>query len=832
MRMKFDCRSSFAYRFYLSALTFFWVASLFFFTSFAVAQNSDEAPSPGRTLPPAEQIFPDSTKGFVTIRNMETLETEWRKTQVGQLMNDPIMDAFKKDFQAQMAKRMEDRFGFTLDEIRALPSGQVAAGMIAIPGQTPGYVVTLDVADRQKETADYLNRLSEKLQKAGTRRQVEKYKDGEIIIFTFPPPKQPVQTPGEQRPIVASPSRNAFYLLKDGNLLISDQSHLVKLIYDRLNAVSTNTTPTGKALADVEDFQNVMKRCYDDSTEGSEPLIRWYLEPLNYGESIRMLMRGPVVEKRRNKPSVFTILKNQGFDAIRGIGGIVNLKTENKEVVYRVFVRAKKPFRLAMRMLSFPDGTNFTPPNWMPTDLARCSTFFVEPLTIFDNFGTLFDSLVMQGEEGVWDDILKGLKEAEDGPQIDIREEVVALLGQRVLGMSKYQLPITPESECMIVAVELKENKEDGMKNALEKLFGDDTEMQRTDYKSYILWHRIPADDIILPETNLEGVPNLVASPPSARRRQAEAEEEKDAPPMFPGVTLTVAKGCLFVGTNFEYTKTILDRLETALAKEELSSIGGEAEYKEVDRIFADMGITNKPHFMQFFARTDETIRPTYELIRKGQMPQSQAILGKAINALFVSEEDKENGAGLRQQAIDGTNLPEFELIRKYLGPAGIYGATEEDGFFFKGFLLEKKAENEIGPGRKIEGTVTQDGQPLAGKALSGRIVFADDGSPLEVGTICFATDTFQARGAINKDGKYVVGALAEKGLPPGNYRVYIAGATREIGQDEDGNPIIETIIEEKYTKPETSGLQIEIDETIGVFDIVVDRAPKDTETN
>lgn len=643
----------------------------------------------------AEKIFPDATKGFFAIEDLKELETLWKQTQIGQLMNDPIMEAFKKDFRAQMTKRMENRFGFTLDDIQQLPSGEVAAGMIAIPGQTPGYAVMMDVAGRMDETKDYLKRLNEKLLGAGVQRAVEKYKDTDIVTYTFPERVQSATvrgTPLNRPGISVVPNRRAYYLLKDNYLIIADQQHLARLIFDRMQDSSQ-----GRSLADQEDFQQAMKRCIDDLPEGTKPLIRWYLEPLNYGESVRVLMRGPAIEKRRSKPSIFTIMKEQGFDAIRGIGGVVNIKTEGKEVVYRIFIHTKKPYRLAMRMLVFPDSTNFTPPSWMPSDLARCSMFFVDPIAIFDNFGTLFDALVMQGEQGVWKDILEGLEEDPHGPQINLREEVVALLGQRVLGMSKYHLPITPQSESMIVAVELKEGKEDGMKKALQKLFGNDTEMQKTVHGPYLLWHRVPAEDIILPDTNLVGVPDLVSSPGRSKSAQKE-EEEKDSEPMFPGATFTVAKGCLFVGTDIDYLKVILDRLD-----KELPAIVDETEYKEVDTIFSSMGITDKPHFMQFFARTDETIRPTYELIRQGKMPQSQAILGKAINALFVSEEDKENGGGLRQQAIDGSNLPEFEKIRNYFGPSGLYGATEENGYFFKGFLLEKKAVDQIGPNRPVE---------------------------------------------------------------------------------------------------------------------------------
>ncbi len=644
-----------------------------------------------------DQIFPDSTKGFISIRNLSDLQAKWRETQIGQLMNEPIMEAFKKDMQKKLEAGMENRFGFTLDSIAELPSGEVAAGMIAIPGMMPGYAITLHVADRLEETQKYLERLEAKLRTNGTTKTVEEYKGLEYSVFRFAAPKQAeaAEATGTNRSRVLRaassmlPVRQAFYMLKGSTLIITDQQHLLTLLCDRLDDSSQN------ALADVENYQAVMQRCVDDTPGGTLPEIAWYLEPLDYGESIRVLMQGPVAERRKNKPSIFSVLKAQGFDAVRGIGGTAALKSEDKETIYRIFIYTEKPYRLAMRMFEFPDATDFVPPAWMPPDLARCTMFYVEPLAIFDNFGTLFDALFMQGEEGVWDDIIEGLKEDPNGPQIDLREELISHLNHRVLSLSHYEIPIDTHSENIVVAVELKDGKEQNMVDALKKLFENDPEMQSTKHSTkhgeYVLWHRVPDEDVIQPFGGVTGAPDLMLGPPTTGpARPAVAEKDEEAP-VFPSGAITVAKGCLFVGTQQDYLTEILDRLD----QESLENISSDAEFKEVDQIFAGLGLTDKPHFLQFFARTDETVRPTYELIREGKMPQSKTLMGILANALFSPESDDDMPV-VRQQAIDGTHLPEFDQVKKYFGPTGIYGMSTEDGFFIKGFLLEKKAEKPL----------------------------------------------------------------------------------------------------------------------------------------
>jgi len=87
------------------------------------------------------------------------------------------------------------------------------------------------------------------------------------------------------------------------------------------------------------------------------------------------------------------------------------------------------------------------------------------------------------------------------------------------------------------------------------------------------------------------------------------------------------------------------------------------------------------------FTRTDEDYRATYELIRKGTMPLSESILGRLLNAAL----GKQKEGVVRAPKIDGSKLPEFDVVRRYLGPAGMVVTTEPDGWFFKGFTLNKE---------------------------------------------------------------------------------------------------------------------------------------------
>jgi hypothetical protein len=107
-------------------------------------------------------------------------------------------------------------------------------------------------------------------------------------------------------------------------------------------------------------------------------------------------------------------------------------------------------------------------------------------------------------------------------------------------------------------------------------------------------------------------------------------------------------------------------------------------DYRLVDREFESLGIDKK--CARIFSRTDEQLRPAYELIRQGKMPQAETMLGRLLNALLGTGEK----GVLREQKIRGEKLPAYGVVRRSLGPAGAAATSEDDGWFVKGVLLGK----------------------------------------------------------------------------------------------------------------------------------------------
>ena len=114
--------------------------------------------------------------------------------------------------------------------------------------------------------------------------------------------------------------------------------------------------------------------------------------------------------------------------------------------------------------------------------------------------------------------------------------------------------------------------------------------------------------------------------------------------------------------------------------------------------------------------------------------------------------------------------------------------------------------------------------------SMGGKVTFSDDNSPLTVGTVCFATDTFYARGKLDASGNYTLGFdQPGNGLPKGEYKVYIADATVPTGsyKTDDGEEmaIYSPVIAEKYTTKGATDLKVTVDGSTRTFDFKVDRA-------
>jgi hypothetical protein len=601
-------------------------------------------------VPKAETLLPNSTKGFLAVGSVDAFKEAWNKTQLGQLMQDPAMKPFVEDFQRQMQQKWtssHQKLGITWEDLDGVPSGEVGIALILPTPTEAALAIVCDVAGHLPQANALLEKIHENLTRQKAVRSQKSVLGTNVTVFDIPRHEE-------------EPARQMVYFIKDDLLAASDNLKVIEGILGR------QAQSRQDGLDSVAAFQNVAKRC---ATAAGDlvPHVRWFVEPFGYVDASRAMSTTP----RKKGTDMVKILREQGFDAVEGVGGFVNFSTGQHEILHRTYVYAPgnktgERFRLAARMLKLPNGGQFIPPDWVPREVAGYAGINLDTKNAFENSKTLVNEIV--GDE-VFEDVLESIRTDENGPRIDIRKDVIAHLGNRVTMVSDVAQPITPKSERMVVAVNALDEKK--LFEAIRNWMESDPDTRRREINGQVVW------EIVDQQSELPMV--TIENSPLDNEPKAEEEEEEEKP-LLPNSAVTVVHGHLFVATHIDILAKILN------------SIGGpkladSADYLRVEAELAK--VAQSEQFGQVFTRTDDAYRGVYELLKTGRMPESESLFGRLLNT--VLGEGKEGV--LRTQRIDGNKLPDYDMVRRYLGPAGMTMTTEEEGWFVTGFLLNKEAQ-------------------------------------------------------------------------------------------------------------------------------------------
>ncbi len=603
-------------------------------------------------VPAAENLLPNTTKGFLAVPVLAQLEESWNKTQLGQLTQDPMLKPFMDDLKRQMQEkwlRTHQKLGLKWEDLEGVPTGEVSLSIILRSPTEASMAVTADVTGNLAKANGLLEKIKENLTAQKAVPSHRTLYDASVSVFDIAKHDD-------------VPARQVAYVIKGDLLAVADSVSVIEGILSRQAELKSDS------LAHVVAFEGITKRCLAAAGDLA-PHARWFIEPFGYIDAARIM--NPPRERHKGTDMV-KIFRNQGFTAIQGVGGFVNFSVNQYEMFHRTFIYApgasegSKRFTLAARMLELPNGGTFGPPDWVPREVATFASLNLNTHNAFESSKTLVDEIV--GDE-VFEEVLEQVRDDPNGPKTDVRKDLIAHLSNRIVILSDLQLPITPKSERMLIGVETADPAK--LAVTIQKWMETDPDAKRREINGHVVWE-IVDEEAELPMVTIEGSPNLGAE-------GAAEEEEEEEKPMLPNSAVTVAYGHLLVATH-------IDILSKVLADEkERGKLADSADYQKV---VADLAkIAQAEQCAQTFTRTDEAYRGVYELLRTGKMPESESMVGRLLNALLG---DGKQGS-IRPQKLDGSKMPEFDVVRRYLGPAGMTVTTEGDGWLLTGFTLNKQ---------------------------------------------------------------------------------------------------------------------------------------------
>lgn len=606
--------------------------------------------SVGSAAPPSsENLLPNSTKGYISVRNVPELVEAWQKTELSRLLEDPVMKPFGDDLRKQVNEKFlksQDKLALSWEDIDGLATGELTMAVVHPAGSKPSLVVIIDVTGNLDQAKTVLERAGATLTGKGAKRSVQDFSGTPVTVYTFP-----VRTDEKV-------ARQAYYFVKNNLLVACDQAAVATQLIKRFTGKHTDT------LATVPAYQNVMQRCAADAG-ALMPHVRWFAEPLGFADAWRLMQE----HRRPGGTDFLKVARNQGFAGIRGAGGFVNFAEGQFSALHRTAVYAPPEFEKALRMLSFPNGGKLSPESWVPRDVTSYSGLEIDVKNAFERFSTLFNELFGEGED-VFEDVIKSVELDPNGPGINIRRDLIAHMGRRVSVIVDYKLPISVSSERRLFAVEAVDPK--ALEVAIEKSMKNDPGVKKHTIRNHTVWE-------VLAEPN--AAPKLTIEHPAGSKSKKPHIEKKQPAKQQATVNwaVTVVEGRILIASHIDMLDKFLKPIE------ERETLAHDVDYQLVKAALEKLGGTGG--CAQRFMRTDEMCLVNYELFKLGKLPEADTPMARLLNLLLGDEQE----GPIRKPKLDGSTLPDFNVVQRYLGPAGTSFTTEPNGWFMVGFTLNKE---------------------------------------------------------------------------------------------------------------------------------------------
>lgn len=621
------------------------------------------AASPGWAAPKASTLLPQTTKSYVSIPDLAQAQKNFDQTQIGQMMADPAMKPFTQDLRGQIEQKLLAggvKLGITLDDLKGVRSGEVCFATIQPDGPKSDAVVLLvDVTGKNAEVNKLLEKIAaNQVQKGARRSQVAV---GNVNATRLDlPVKQ-----GETGPEVA------FYAVHQDVLVATDSPAILAYI---LSGISN---PPQNSLITHPVFEAVLARAQKGQQSETYD-FEWFIEPFGYAEVARSQQGG----RKKRGTDMLQLLRNQGFDAIQGIGGYVNFLVPaqggNLEMVHSSFVYAPtdsqaqegQRFRLGARVLSFPNAESFKPYDWVPAQLA---TFLDFRWNVQDAFHFSETIVNEYADDEIFVELIESLEKDPAGPKVNIVDSIVQHLGTEVAMVVDVEQPITPQSEQRMLAIRLLNAAP--VKAAVTKIMSQDPNAEK---------HPVGEEEIWEIHEEQEEIPTLTITGPGPLGMYAQIlprDENENAEPLVPNAAVAVVDDWLYFANNKSLIRKVI---ETKRSGGNL--LANDAAYQKVEGALKTLGAGSDS--FRHFVNSDQATQVTYELLRQGKMPESESAIGRVLNELWrVGEEENPQ---LREQKIDAAKLPAFQQVEKYFGPSGTFARTEDNGWYASGAMLKK----------------------------------------------------------------------------------------------------------------------------------------------
>lgn len=629
----------------------------------------------------SEFLLPASTKAWVSIPDCNKLQKGFEGTMLGHLAKDEQLQPFIESMRSQFRNWLNNqnvRLGVDIEDLQAVRTGEICiAGVLRdrageqddpLSRASHGVVLLVDVTQTEEKARELLKKVDATFESRNAIR-------GEMpAVFGIPVTKWTVE-----RPNFTVKSRATFIAIANGWLVSSNNETVFREIVRRL--VNFDQVNTAESLISNPAFVAIAAKTNVEEVTSD---VRWFIDPFGYFKLAQAIQEE---EKKVKKDDWARILEEQGFDALKGVGGQISFGTGDYEILHRTFIFAPQNGAIGAKQQRFFGLFDFknskkqslTPESWVPNDVSAYFSCCWDMSLALENVAGLVDSFMK--EEGSFERVMNSLKSEMN---VDV-PKLVAAFDNKMFILSSTSRPITEDSERVAICVPIVDG-EHGVLEVIERALGEGSSRSIK-----VLGKRVLVVDMseeLINEDELEIWTDPIDAEAEANQVPAPGSEEFQ---LFEKKYFTVAHQHLIVCNNQEYLEEIIRGKNT-------TDLANMDDYEQVHHALSNL-VDEKNISFRHFGRIDRSMETNYEMLRQGKMVGSNTVLARTLNRIFSSNQNiNYEGTEPREQKLDGSKLPEDYLthIAPYLGPMGWVFETDGDGWRITGCVLKKNNLSEV----------------------------------------------------------------------------------------------------------------------------------------
>lgn len=353
------------------------------------------------------------------------------------------------------------------------------------------------------------------------------------------------------------------------------------------------------------------------------------------------LVRGIELASDMGQPEVATAIAMLGLNAFDAAGITFSFGENDNDMEAQVLVTTKgsSPIFNLFKMPAKP----IKPESWVPADVVGYTSFNWD-LELFYN--TLIE-MVNAVQPGAMEQVETMLAGPDpNNPLLNIKTDLIGPLGNRVTLVTDYVVEESTPNPRVLIALELENaDKLTELLDRLMALAGGALPLETKSVKGNTVY-TFPLGDLVA------------------------AQVPEGQMPFKLGVFgFTITKTHFMLTTHVELLDKCLNTTD-----------GGLVESDAYKRLAAKMPASVS---LMGVSRDDEQGRASWDYFKSGK-------LAEAIRQAMESQDEIGAFLGGIIDALDGSNLPEFEKVAKYFVPSGSYAIMDEKGIVYKTFVPKR----------------------------------------------------------------------------------------------------------------------------------------------